>query len=445
MKLFNRLKNIFKKESKVSGIIVSGGSEGSIPPDRNYEEFAKETYLKNTVAFAAIREIARSVASVPWKLSKKINDKIEDIKDDPQSNILKRANPSESFNYVMLKASAYLAMCGNSYFEKVKLDTGENTDIIREIYSHRPDRMSVLISKQGKHTGYEYKVGSNRVTFKLNPLTMQSDILHLKEFHPTNDWYGASPTESTAHEIDTSNFATRWNRNLLERQGRPGMVYKLIGEIGDEAFDRLEMELNKHTGPTNIGKNVIITGDKGTDVTPYGWNPADLDFNEGDLRLCRKIAMGYGVPPMLLGIPGEATFANYKEARLSFWETTIFYYLNYMQGELNNWLFEEQDDKFIRYILDDVPALSIKRDALWKRANDSNFLTINQKLEMVGKPTVDNGDVILVPSNMMPLDLVLNPETEEKDNTDEKVYDELIELGYNDDDIKDIFGKDFIL
>jgi phage portal protein BeeE len=33
----------------------------------------------------------------------------------------------------------------------------------------------------------------------------------------------------------------------------------------------------------------------------------------------REIALALGVPPMLLGIPGDNTYSNYQEATRSFW------------------------------------------------------------------------------------------------------------------------------
>ena len=150
--------------------------------------------------------------------------------------------------------------------------------------------------------------------------------------------------------------------------------------------------------------------------------------------------MAYGVPSMLLSIPGEATFANYKEARLAFWENTIFFWLNYIKQELNNWFYPKGDPHFVDYILDDVPALSVKRDALWERAQKSDFLTINEKREMVGYDDHgDAGDVILVPVTMTPLSSLTSGE-EEEEETEEEGREALAEQGYNEEEIDRMLG-----
>jgi phage portal protein BeeE len=45
-----------------------------------------------------------------------------------------------------------------------------------------------------------------------------------------------------------------------------------------------------------------------------GLSPKDMDFVEAKNGAARDIALAFGVPPMLLGIPGDNTYANYQEA-----------------------------------------------------------------------------------------------------------------------------------
>ena len=47
-------------------------------------------------------------------------------------------------------------------------------------------------------------------------------------------------------------------------------------------------------------------------------SPKDLDFIEAKHGAAREIALALGVPPMLLGIPGDNTFSNYQEANRTF-------------------------------------------------------------------------------------------------------------------------------
>jgi len=386
MGFWNRIHSVFRREEKESRTVSVGTTRGSakeVWPERNYDNFARETYLKNVTAFAAIGEVGRSAASVPWKVFNRNQDGSRDeIPEDPINNVLVRANPQESFGFVTLKTVSYLAMCGNAFNEKVKLEGGPNKGQIRELYSHRPDRFK-FDTYEGKLRKYIYTVDTRKTEWEVDPITGQSDILQLKTFHPLDDWHGAAATEAGAREIDTSNAAVEWNKSLLDNYGRPGMKFVLVGNLTIQQFDDVERHLeSKYGGPGGAGKDIIIAGDRGTDVKPYSLTPAEMDFNDGDVRLMKKIAMAYGVPPELLGIE-SATFNNRKEARLFFWENTIIWWLNYIRGEYNNWLFEPGSTRFIDYVLDDVPAFSEKRDKLWTRASESDFLSVNEKREMV--------------------------------------------------------------
>jgi len=404
--MWNPFKRLGRKESRTTSVIVRG-TGGAIWTPNDYENFAKETYLKNVIAYRCISMIARSVASVPWYIYSEGEDgKITEVPNHPFYRVLERANPDESWSFFVLKSIAYLVMSGNCFLEKVGPVTGPNRGKAREIYSLRPDRMTILTDPmRGRISGYKYTVGVRSTEWERDLITGACDILQIKDFNPVNDFWGASATESAAREIDTSNEATNWNKKLLENEGRPGMLFIVKGMLTDAQYDRLEKKLKEdYGGAANAGKSLIIDGDQGADVKPYGYSPSDLEFTEGGRELARRIAFAYGVPPMLVGIPGDNTYSNQKEARQAFWEDTVVYYLNYFSQELNFWLFNDETN-YLSYSLDDVPALAPKRESKWKTAQDSDFLTINEKRVMVGLAETEGGDVILVPGTMIPLSM----------------------------------------
>jgi len=198
--------------------------------------------------------------------------------------------------------------------------------------------VTVLVDKErGVIRGFEYKVGNKSKIYEADPITGQADLLQLKLFHPANDFYGVGSIEPSSREIDSSNDSTDWNMNLLRNMGRPGLIFKMIGDISDEEFARFQKHLNDtFSGPDNVGKNLVITGMEGTDVKPYTMTPAEMEWLEGNKELARGIARACGVPPQILGIPGDNTYSNYQEARLAFWEETIIFYLRLFKNEMNN-------------------------------------------------------------------------------------------------------------
>lgn len=395
-----------KKEISISTTSIGT----AVWSNRDYNNFCKETYLKNVISFRCIDEISRSVASVPWKLFTQGKDGFKtEIVNHPINDLLKRPNPTEGFCFLIERLMAYLVMSGNTYLRRIKPLSGPNKLYPKELWVLRPDRITIVRDDKNNVSGYEYKVSDNAsktetMIFKVDPLTLQADILQMKLFNPIDDFYGAAITESVAREIDTFNSATEWNKRLIDNECKPGFIVTYTKNITEQMFKRLETQLNeRHSGPKNVGKNLIIEGADGTKVEKFGLSPAEMDFTEGGRELARKIALGFGVPSMLLGIPGDQTYSNYTEARLAFWEGPVFYYLNLLRTELNNWLINKNEKITLEYDLGGVPALAVKQNLLWERAKTSDFITINEKREMVGFEKIEGGEQLLVPISVMPL------------------------------------------
>jgi HK97 family phage portal protein len=118
-------------------------------------------------------------------------------------------------------------------------------------------------------------------------------------------------------------------------------------------------------------------------------SPHDMEFIEARHVAAREIALAFGVPPMLLGIPGDNTYSNYREANLAFWRQTVLPLVMKMASALSAWLgprFGPSPDQALRLDvdLDRVEALSAEREALWARVNAASFLSDEEKREAVG-------------------------------------------------------------
>lgn len=396
-----------KKESEVQKILVQGGT-GAIFTPKRYDLYAKEVYLKNVIGYRCIVEIANAVGSVEWGLFRQAKDgKRIEVFNHPVNRILTRANPYEAFGTMLGNATAFMVLDGNAFVERKGPQTGPNKGIPKEMYSHRPDRMQILVDPPtGLLKGYKYVVGGRHVTWDVDPVTQQGDILHMKLFNPLHDWWGSGPTEPASREIDTFNQGTDWNMALLRNGGHPSMMVGIKGSMGPDEFKDLERKLKeKHTGPDNAGRFLLFDNIEGMDVKNFGFTPKEMDFIEGNRESARRIAYGYGVPPMLIGIPGDNTFSNQKEARLAFWENTATFYLRMWRGEFNNWLFgEDTEGLVLDYDVDSVPAMELRREQLYDRAEKSTFLTVNEKRKMTGHEELGSeADVVLVSATMIPL------------------------------------------
>jgi HK97 family phage portal protein len=117
-----------------------------------------------------------------------------------------------------------------------------------------------------------------------------------------------------------------------------------------------------------------------------GLTPADMDFTQARHAAAREIALAFGVPPMLLGIPGDNTYSTYKEANLAFWRLTALPLAFKTARAIERWLGARFDGEQARVTVDleGVPALASEREALWGRIEQASFLERDEKRRLAG-------------------------------------------------------------
>jgi hypothetical protein len=122
-----------------------------------------------------------------------------------------------------------------------------------------------------------------------------------------------------------------------------------------------------------------------------------MDFIEAKHVAAREIALALGVPPMLLGIPGDNTYSNYQEANRSLWRQTILPLATRTAKALSQWLSPAYGAPLeLRPDLDAIEALTPEREALWSRVEKATFLTQNEKRAAVGYgPLEESGNDLI--------------------------------------------------
>jgi HK97 family phage portal protein len=113
--------------------------------------------------------------------------------------------------------------------------------------------------------------------------------------------------------------------------------------------------------------------------------PQEMDFLEAKNSAARDIALAFGVPPMLLGIPGDATYANYSEANRALWRQTALPLLSRIAQSVASWLSPAWGPELtLKPDLDAVEALAGERESLWRRVSEADFLSDDEKRAAVG-------------------------------------------------------------
>ena len=357
---------------------------------RDYVSLAREALLTNAVAYRCVRMIAEGAASVPWRLY----DGAHEIESHPLLTLLAKPHPQEDGTSFFERWYSFLQASGNAYL-KAALANGE----VLALFNLRPDRVTVVPGANGWPQAYDYSVDNRTTRIARDPTTGFLPLLHATLFHPLDDYYGLSPLLAAANAIEIHNGGSTWTRALLDNAARPSgaLVYKGpdgAPGLSDEQFQRLKRELaDAYQGSASAGRPMVLEG--GLDWKAMSYSPADLDFAKSRNLAAREIALAFGVPPLLMGIPGDNTFANYKEANLTFWRQTVLPLVARTASALTRWLVPHFGDTLrLSFNADAVEALALERETVWDKLNGATFLTLNEKRAAAGYGPLAGGDVM---------------------------------------------------
>ena len=155
-----------------------------------------------------------------------------------------------------------------------------------------------------------------------------------------------------------------------------------------DQYERLVNEMEAHhQGARNAGRPMLLEG--GLDWKPMGFSPSDMEFQKTKDAAAREIAVAFGVPPMLIGLTGDATYANYQEANRAFYRLTVVPLVTRVAAAISHWLAGYTGEMVeLRPDLDQVPALAVERDQQWARVGAADFLTEAEKRMLLGLPRI---------------------------------------------------------
>ncbi|WP_407947229.1 phage portal protein [Phaeovulum vinaykumarii] len=367
-------------------VALAAGAGRAVWSPRDTASLMRNGFAGNPVGFRSVRLIAEAAAALPLLCADA--ERRYDV--HPVLDLLRRPNAGQGRAELLEALYGQILLSGNGYLEAVTDAPG----LPRELHVLRSDRMRVVPGQDGWPVAYDYAVGGR--THRFDMTGHPDPICHIRAFHPQDDHYGLSPLQAAAVAIDVHNAASGWSKALLDNAARPSgaIVYRGAdgqGVLSPEQYDRLVFEMETHhQGARNAGRPMLLEG--GLDWKPMGFSPSDMEFHETKLAAAREIATAFGVPPMLLGIPGDATYANYQEANRAFYRLTVLPLATRVAAALAWWLSTHLGQIVdLRPDLDQIPALASERDQLWARVSEAAFLTDAEKRSLLGLPPLDEG------------------------------------------------------
>ncbi len=338
----------------------------------DYAGQVRAAFLANPVAARAIRLVTESAGGAPISC---------DPPGHPALALLRSCGFGTSGPGLIETLAGHLLLHGNAY-----VDVSVGADgLPAALFALRPERVSVEVDSDGWPAAHVYRVGSG---VRRYPVGQDSvGLLHIRNFHPLDDQLGAGCLGAAAAAVAVHNAATAWNRALLDNAARPsGALMYQPGDgstLSPDQFARLKDEMEAaFAGAANAGRPMLLEG--GLSWQALSLSPSEMDFAGMREAAARDIALALGLPPLLLGLKGDNTYANYREANIALWRQTVLPMLGRLLGALSAHLDWWWPGLCLTVDLNAVPALSEDRERLWASVTAADFLTDGEKRQLLG-------------------------------------------------------------
>lgn len=355
-------------------------------------------YRVDPVAFQCVNLIANAIASIPLHIRKRhatTGGKDYFVESEhPMANLISKPNVHTSSYEFMSNIAAQLLIYGDAFL----LMTGINSN--RELQIVHPSKVEYLADEDDAVIGYQIlsSNGKNRRYF-IDQINGNCEVLHIKGLNPNNSLSSISPMSVALSSISLRQETRQWSQSLLRNGARLSAAILVKGGVGsepltEEQFIKLKAELDDCLREGGGSRPMIIDSpNRDIEWRQIGMSPKDYDCNETRDMASLEVALSFGVPFHLIGgiRSKDNSYQNMKESRMTLWEQTVMPLADKILANLNGWTTFSMLDPMaeICYDENDISALASKRDSVWNRVKDADFLSNDERRCLVGLPALN--------------------------------------------------------
>lgn len=399
----------------------------------NYRAYVEEGFNLNTLIYSAIMYKVRAQTSAPLRAYTGDVDDPEPLDaDHPLSQLVARPNPHQSFVEFQGQNIVYLNIGGNCYILMVRSARG---GLPEAMYSLRPDRVFIVPGMvDGKATllGFLYVPEGRTAWGKWGEIERREalhegrvlviapeDMMHVKFPNPGDPLegmgYGLPPVAPGARSTDVDNSITHFLKLFFDHGVVLPGILKTDQPLDPKVVSRIRGRWKDLYGGYDRWAEEIGVLERGLTYQRIGLGFDEMGFDGLDERNESRILGPFGVPPILIGSRiglERATYANYKEARLAFWQDTMLPE-NYLYEIDYRYYLAGEGDAFVAFNYSRVPAFQEIRESQVDRTHEAftaGAVTRNEYRRALGLPDVPAGDVFVISPMMLEVPLLLQPQ-----------------------------------
>ena len=392
------------KPSQYSGMPLLWGLLGGSAHSKTGLVIDEETSLSSSAVWSAVTQLSQSVAGLPLHLYRRLQPRgKERYPTHPCYSLLHLAPNDEmtamSYREAMMGQVLLTGFC----VSEIQRNTSGDIQALWPLFSSR--------TKMGRTTSgelhYVYRLADGE-----EKIFRKDQILRVIGFSP-NGLLGYNPihklTESVALGLSLEEYQARFFSNGAV----PRAVLEHPEVLSPEARDNLEKSWEGAYGGLSRSNRVGIL-EEGMKLNVFGVSPADAQALDGRVFQLQEVARIFNMPPHMLKDLSKSSFSNIEQQSLEFVKYTLRPWLVRFEQAYNTQLLRpvQQNKLFFEHLLDGLlRGDSTARHSSYVSGRNWGYYSANdiREFENMNPLPGKEGDMYLVPLNMVPADQAANP------------------------------------
>ncbi len=372
---------------------------------RSRFDYRKEVgdFLDASVVMAPIGWLQRALPEAKLVIRKRVKagGELVDLDTHPLIDLIQKPNPFYGDIALWWATVLSLGTDGNGYWMIVRNMAGRPAELWYiphwQIEPKWPADGSAFVSH------YRYSPGGSEAGD-----VAPDDVIHFRMgINPRNIRKGLSPIDSVIREIfmdlESSNFVS----SLLKNMGVPGVVISPKGGATPAPDDVAATKawFQEQFGGDNRGRPLVMGAP--TEVTPYGFNPQQMNMGEARDIAEERVCAALGVPAAIVGfgagLQSTKVGATMEELRKLAWHNGVLPMARAIADELQRamlWQFGQDAGLSVGWDTSAVPALQEDEDrksARWDKRLSTGAITVFEYRHAMGMDADDSHRFYLRP------------------------------------------------
>lgn len=342
-------------------------------------------YVKSIYLWRCVDVIGSMSASVPLIVKKDDETQLTAQQRNIET-LLKRPNPQWTGGALQYFVATSIALANKAFLLRVR-GAGNTT---QELWPISPSDVVIRYSNGSRMIqGFDVMTGGQARRYDVDE-GGDSDLIYIRR-PAINYQTDKSPAAIAAAPAEVFTRVLQRCADIVSNSSNITGLLSTESEIAKNAIQEIKDRIQQfRTGSSQSG-GTLVTANAKWNLTRLSEDPATALSVEIKDSLARDVAMTFGIPTQILGLPGQDTFNNLAEARVSLYTNCVLGYIELYVGGLNHSLMGNNGAQVVPDT-EHIPAMIAYRQTLMKTAVEATMLSVNEQRQMLGYPPFEDED-----------------------------------------------------